>query len=63
MRGCDPFFKSRNQYLREQLIYFPYMEMSEFHLMILCSELPIWSSPHNGRHIESAKKVILTHVN
>ena len=45
IRGWGPLFKSSNQYLREQLIYFSYMEMSELHLIILCSQLPIWSSP------------------
>ena len=63
MRGRAPLFKSQNQYLREQLIYFPYIERSEFHLIILCSQLPIWSSPQNSRHIESAKRAILAHVN
>ena len=31
--------------------------------MILCSQLPMWSSSQNSGHIESAKRVILTHVN
>ena len=61
--GGALLFKYRNQYLREQLTYFLYMEGSEFHLMILCFQLPIWSSLQNGRHIESAKTVILTHWN
>ena len=67
MRECGPIVqvsKSIHKRATHLLGQIPKSEIkSKFHLMILCSQLPIWSSSQNGKHIESATRVILTYVN
>lgn len=54
-----PLFKSRNQHLRELLIFYLYVEKSEFHLVKLCSYLPFWSSLRNENKLSQRLEPLL----